>query len=80
VKFEPEKLCMLPENGRVYYPASDKLGGVGLVRSALAMEFSPNFRYETGSQETHPPSHFVWRNKEYRLTNAIWPLLRRDKR
>jgi len=79
VKFEPEQLCMLPENGRVYYPAPEKVGGVGLVRSALAMELSPHFRYEDGKQDYQPPTHLIWKNREYRLTNALWPLLRKEK-
>jgi hypothetical protein len=40
VEFEPEKICMLPNTGRVYYPATELLGGIGLVKSSVAIELS----------------------------------------
>ncbi|XP_053106811.1 UPF0598 protein C8orf82 homolog isoform X3 [Hemicordylus capensis] len=69
VPFQPEKLVMLPENGRVYHPGPAKAGGVGLVKSALAFELSPCFEYELGP--THPPTHFCWRDKRHTLTNEL---------
>ncbi|XP_069477874.1 UPF0598 protein C8orf82 homolog isoform X2 [Ambystoma mexicanum] len=73
VKFEPEKLVMLPKNGRVYHPAPEKTGGVGLVKSALAFELSPFFEYSGGPGK--PPTHFQWNDKRYELTNELLQLM-----
>ncbi|KAM4689956.1 UPF0598 protein C8orf82 homolog, partial [Rhinophrynus dorsalis] len=74
VKFEPEKLVMLPENGRVYHPAPEKCGSVGLVKSALAFELSPCFEYPN-SCTGDPPTHFHWGGNRYSLTNELIPLI-----
>ena len=37
VDFEPEHICMVPETGRVYHPAADKVGGRGLIADKLAI-------------------------------------------
>lgn len=63
--FEPDKIFMSPTSGRVYHPAPDKVGGIGLVRSNLAIEFSKLFHFENG--ETKPPTHFAWKNKNHQL-------------
>ncbi|KFZ47127.1 UPF0598 protein C8orf82, partial [Antrostomus carolinensis] len=73
VPFQPENLLVLPENGRLYHPAPVKTGGVGLVRSALALELSSCFEYEEGLEK--PPTHFFWQGKRYRLTEELLPLL-----
>ncbi|XP_014358500.2 UPF0598 protein CG30010 [Papilio machaon] len=65
VKFIPDKIFMLPETGRVYHPADDKYGGVGLVRSKLAIELSKYFEF--GNGELNPPTHFTWQNNNYKL-------------
>ncbi|NXF71801.1 CH082 protein, partial [Sclerurus mexicanus] len=36
VPFQPERLVVFPGNGRLYHPAPERAGGVGLVRSELA--------------------------------------------
>ncbi|KAF7237171.1 UPF0598 protein C8orf82 [Varanus komodoensis] len=74
VPFQPEKLAMLPENGRVYHPGPEKAGGVGLVKSALAFELSPCFAYERGP--TQPPTHFQWQDKRHVLTHELLPCIR----
>lgn len=74
VTFEPQKVCMLPHTGRVYYPAKPELGGIGLVRSALAIEFSKDFQFDDG--EDKPPSHFTWKGKKYVLTNELFDVLK----
>lgn len=65
---------MLPENGRLYHPAPAKAGGVGLVRSALAFEWSPCFEYGRGPAQA--PTHFIWEGRRYQLTEELLPLLR----
>ncbi|NWR55295.1 CH082 protein, partial [Bucorvus abyssinicus] len=74
VPFRPESLVMAPENGRLYHAAPARAGGVGLVRSALALEWSPGFEYSEGLAQ--PPTHFNWEGQRYRLTEELLPLLR----
>ncbi|XP_023707741.1 UPF0598 protein CG30010 isoform X2 [Cryptotermes secundus] len=64
VKFEPEKIFMLPESGRVYHPAPENVGGVGLVRSKLAIDFSKCFEFD---DEHKNPIHFMWNGSKYKL-------------
>ena len=65
VKFEPEKMIMLPQTGRVYHPAPKQVGGIGLVKSSLAIELSKNFTF--GDSEEKPPTHFMWDGTNYKL-------------
>lgn len=65
VKFEPEKLIMLPKTGRVYHPAPERAGGIGLVKSSLAIEFSKSFKFN--NSEENPPTHFTWNGQLYEL-------------
>ncbi|XP_013188909.1 UPF0598 protein CG30010 [Amyelois transitella] len=64
IEFDPEKIYMLPTTGRVYHPADDKYGGIGLIRSKLAIELSKNFQFSNGDTV---PSHFTWKDKHYKL-------------
>ncbi|KAK3580316.1 hypothetical protein CHS0354_003551 [Potamilus streckersoni] len=73
VPFQPEKVCMLPETGRVYHPASPSVGGVGLIKSKLAIELSKYFEF--GDGEDKPPTQFLWAGKKYALTNELIPLM-----
>ena len=70
VLFEPAKLCMMPDTGRVYHPAPDRIGGVGLVKSKLAIELSQYFIYEN-DDITQTPSQFEWAGKIYQLSNNL---------
>ena len=70
VPFHPEKLCMLPEGGRVYHASPDVLEGVGLVKSSLAIELSRFFVYEDGANESCPPVGFRWRGKAWTLDGS----------
>lgn len=67
LNFEPWKIFMLPETGRVYHPAPKRAGSVGLIRSKLAIEFSRYFHFENGEQ--NPPTHFTYDGVEYQLNN-----------
>lgn len=53
------------QSGRVYHPGPEKAGGIGLVRSKIAIEFSSLFTFEKG--EHHCPTHFTWQDKKYTL-------------
>lgn len=53
------------ENGRVYHPASEQHGSIGLVSSKTAIEFSKMFKYN--DTDNYVPTHFLWSGKEYVL-------------
>jgi hypothetical protein len=67
-KFEPDKIIMLPNTGRVYHPAPEKVGSIGLVRSKLAIEFSKYFTFDNG--ESNPPTHFTFNGVTHELDNS----------
>jgi len=69
--FRPEALFMHPDSGRVYHPCQERSGGVGLVRSALAIEFSSFFVYPPESVQSEQPTHFLWRGQKHTLTNEL---------
>ena len=73
VPFAPEQLCMLPESARVYHPANDRVGGIGLVKSKLAIELSQYFEYDQIDAEsvTSSPTRFTWNGVTYILTNKL---------
>ncbi|RWS16112.1 UPF0598 protein CG30010-like protein [Dinothrombium tinctorium] len=75
VPFAPQDLCM-PESGRIYHPAMDYVGGVGLIRSALAIEISKCFHFESNDNEAMP-THFTWEANTYELTNKLLPVLKK---
>ncbi|XP_005042642.1 PREDICTED: UPF0598 protein C8orf82 homolog [Ficedula albicollis] len=77
VPFQPGMLAVFPENGRLYHPAPERAGGVGLVRSALASEWSSEFQFEEGPEK--PPTHFVWEGRKYRLSGELLGILRAEK-
>lgn len=74
--FEPQKLCMLPRNGRVYHPAPNRVGGAGILKTSLAIEISSCFSFENGTDEETPPSHFLWKGESYKLENVLWRVLK----
>ncbi|OCT75128.1 UPF0598 protein C8orf82 homolog [Xenopus laevis] len=74
VPFEPENLVMLPDNGRLYHPAPERCGAVGLVKSSLAFELSPFFVYPPNSLGD-PPTHFHWNGTRIPLTQQLLTLL-----
>lgn len=73
VPFEPARLLPLAANGRLYHPAPERAGGVGLVRSALAFELSACFEYPPGASAL--PSHVRWQGRRLALTMDLAPLL-----
>ena len=73
--FEPANVCMLPDTGRVYHPAPEQYGNIGLIKSSLAIELSAFFDYDSGD-ETQPPSHFTWKGKKYKLSNKLFEVVK----
>ncbi|KAK2835009.1 hypothetical protein Q5P01_015493 [Channa striata] len=71
VPFRPEALYMHPVSGRLYHPCRERSGGVGLVRSALAMELSSFFVHAAEPGQSGQPTHFVWTGKTHTLTNEL---------
>ncbi|XP_077441262.1 UPF0598 protein C8orf82 homolog [Vanacampus margaritifer] len=71
VPFDPAALYMRPASGRLYHPCSGRAGGVGLVRSALAIELSPFFVYGSERGQSGAPTHFLWREQQYALTDEL---------
>lgn len=63
--FQPSKIFMSMETGRVYHPAPENGDGLGLVQSKLAIEFSKFLEFENG--EEHGPTHFSWEGTRYKL-------------
>ena len=70
VPFTPEKICMLPWTGRIYHPATERTGGIGLIKSSLAIELSKSFEFGPEG-EYAPPTHFTWKDTKYVLTNEL---------
>ena len=71
VPFQPSKLCMLPATGRVYHTGLERLGGVGLVKSSLALELSRFFVYNSRADENSAPIGFTWRGRTWDLDPMI---------
>lgn len=65
ILFMPEKIYMFPQTGRVYHPAADIYGGIGLIRSKLSIELSKNFEFQ--NIDSQLPSHFRWKKKTFEL-------------
>ncbi|KAI6652643.1 hypothetical protein LOD99_4428 [Oopsacas minuta] len=74
VKFNPSSLCMHPDNGRLYHSGPERVGGVGLIKSALADELSSFFVYKADNKS---PTHFKNNStgELIPLTNEILPLI-----
>ncbi len=80
VPFLPSRLCMLPGSGRVYHAGVEKLGGVGLVKSSLAIGLSRFFVYDTGADENSAPIKFTWRGRTWDLDPAVLVCLEKAHR
>ena len=79
VPFQPDKLCMLPEGGRVYHAGPENLEGVGLVKSSLAIELSRFFVYEEEASENSSPVGFRWRGRLWTIDGSTVNKLRQLK-
>uniref|UniRef100_A0A1B6E3I0 Uncharacterized protein n=1 Tax=Clastoptera arizonana TaxID=38151 RepID=A0A1B6E3I0_9HEMI len=65
--FQPDHIYMDNTTGRVYHPAPETAGSIGLIRSKLAIEISSNLRFYDGEDKS--PTHFLWKDKEFVLNN-----------
>lgn len=71
LKFEPEKICMMPDTGRVYHPAPEKLAGMGLLSDKLSLQWTSEKRFIFENGEEKPPTQFVWNDNKLTLTNEL---------
>lgn len=53
------------KTGRVYHPGPKTTGGIGLLSSKLAIEFSKYFLFLNGEYQC--PTNFQWDNINYEL-------------
>ena len=72
VPFEPWAVIMDEANGRIYHPGPGKAGGVGLIKSSLAIQIASGFVYpeqepDTGVGCVSKPTHFFWNGTKYTL-------------
>ncbi|TKR96787.1 hypothetical protein L596_010758 [Steinernema carpocapsae] len=63
-EFQPSKLFMGP-NGRLYHPS--KFAHYALVKSALADELFPRFRFDSDGK----PTHFTYKDEVIELDNEL---------
>ena len=78
-KFEPHKILMVPETGRVYHPGPGLCGGVGLVSDKLSILWTQEQRFVFGTGEMEPPTSFVWEDAEISLDNSLLEVIERDR-
>ena len=78
VPFHPEKVCMLPWTGRIYHPGPDRAGGVGLIKSAMAIAMSKDFEFGPEG-EYAPPVAFNWKGQRHELTNELLQLVQEEE-
>ena len=72
VPFQPDKLSMLPGTGRIYHAGPSSAGGVGLVKSSLAIQLSLFFMYRNKENpETSSPVKFRWRGRLHNLDDSV---------
>ena len=72
VPFQPKKLSMLPGSGRVYHIGPSSAGGVGLIKSSLALELSSFFKYRSNENpEKSSPVTLRWRGQSHDLDDAV---------
>lgn len=66
-------------SGRVYHPANTKYGGIGLIRSKLAIDLSKHFLFSKG--EEYSPTHFLWNQNTVKLDfDWIKETIRKDEK
>merc|ERR1719412_1020800 len=78
-RFEPSKILMVPETGRVYHPGPPLCGGVGLISDKLSILWTQEQRFVFGDGDTAAPASFVWDNCEHQLDNSLLEVIIRDK-
>lgn len=66
-KFEPDKIFM-SNTVKVYHPAPERYGSIGLIRSKLAIELSKLFEFEEGDEAG--PTKIKWNAINYKIDSS----------
>lgn len=72
--FQPNHIYMDIKTGRVYHPAPESAGFIGLIQSKLAIEFSHHFTFQNGEDKC--PTHFSWKGIKHVLDTEWYKHLR----
>ncbi|CAF4689873.1 unnamed protein product, partial [Rotaria magnacalcarata] len=66
IRFEPERLYVKPDTGRIYYPLSDNFHtGIALIKDAIAERLSSHLIYDDKTDGV--PHSIEWKEKRYHL-------------
>ncbi|CAF0752228.1 unnamed protein product [Adineta steineri] len=66
IQFQPEKLYVKPDTGRIYYPLSEKFHtGIALIKDAIAEQLSSHLIYDDKIDGL--PISIKWKGKIYEL-------------
>jgi len=74
IDFQPQKLFMA-SNGRLYHPGPERLHGIGLVKSQMAITFSQDFTFD----EQGNPTHFTMKNDDVKINYKLDQSLKNHK-
>ena len=78
-QFQPDKILMVPDTGRVYHPGPGHCGGVGLISDKLAIQWTQEHRFVFGDTESDAPIGFIWDDTEHVLDNSLLSVIEADK-
>ncbi|UJR28309.1 hypothetical protein I4U23_009554 [Adineta vaga] len=68
IQFQPERLYIKPDTGRIYYPISEKFyPSVALIKDSIAERLSSHLIYDGKSNDL--PCSIEWKGKIYPLKN-----------
>lgn len=66
IPFEPDKLFVKPDTGRIYHPLSDKFStGFALIKDSIAEQLSSHLVYE--DKNDGQPIAIEWKGQMYQL-------------
>ena len=74
VDFQPQKLFMA-SNGRLYHPGPERLHGIGLIKSQMAITLSQYFIFD----EQGNPTHFTLKNDDKKINYKLDHSLRNNE-
>ena len=58
----------MASSGKVYHPAPERCGSIGLIRSKLAIELSRLFTFDAG--EEVGPTGIKWRERDFKIDTS----------
>jgi len=78
--FQPAKICMVPNTGRVYHPGPVLSGGIGLISDKLSIEWTSEHRFRFDHGEESPPTSFTWEDHDITLDNELLAMMTSEER